>query len=111
MDTEKVSNRIYSLFESKWCQEHIVSSSILLKKRVLTRKEILDLKQDFETYFVQYRTFDNNSEEKVKKLQEVIKELNQLANALDETDKDESESEQKKILNCMQFFSFQKRKG
>ena len=98
MDTKKVSDQIYSLFESKWCQEHIVSSSILLKKRVLTRKEILDLKQDFETYFVQYRTFDNNSEEKVKKLQEVIKELNQLANALDETDKDESESEQKKSL-------------
>ena len=111
MDTKKVSDRIYSLFESKWCQEHIASASLLLKKRVLTRKEILDLKQDFETYFVQYRTFDNNSEEKVKKLQEVIKELNQLAYALDETDRDESESEPKKIFNCMQFFSFQKRKG
>ena len=83
MDNEQVSEKIFSILELEWCQEHIFSASLLSKKK-LTKSDILALKQDFETYFVQYRTFDNNSEEKVGKLQRVIQELNELTLSFDQ---------------------------
>ena len=99
MDNEKVSGNFFSIFEPAWCQEHILSASLLLdNKKKLTKSEILALKQDFETYFVQYRSFDNNSEEKVSKLQMAIRELNELAQSLDNIEQSESESEAKRSL-------------
>ena len=98
MDNHQVSEQIFSIFEPEWCQEHIVSSSLLFNKKKLTKSEILALKQDFETYFVQYRTFDNNSEEKINKLQNAIKELNEMAHSLDSIEQNVNESEAKKSL-------------
>ena len=97
MDNEQVSEKIFSILELEWCQEHIFSASLLSKKK-LTKSDILALKQDFETYFVQYRTFDNNSEEKVGKLQRVIQELNELTLSFDQIVQEESESEAKRSL-------------
>ena len=93
MDNNQVSGKIFSIFEPEWCQEHIFSASLLLNKNKLTKSDILALKQDFETYFVQYRTFDNNSEEKVNKLQKAIMELNEMAHSIDSIEKKESENE------------------
>ena len=110
MDNEQVSEKVFSIFEPEWCQEHIFSASLLLNKKKLTKSDILALKLDFETYFVQYRTFDNNSEEKVDKLQKAIQVLNEMVNSLDNIEERESESESKKSLVVCSSSVFKKEK-
>ena len=39
MDNEKVSGNFFSIFEPAWCQEHILSASLLLdNKKKLTKR-------------------------------------------------------------------------
>ena len=82
MDTEQVSAKIYSFLDKKWCEENITSLNLLSEKSSLTKNDILTIKQEFEVNFVQYQTFDDQSEETVFQLQQVIRELDEIASLI-----------------------------
>lgn len=108
MNAEQVSAKLFSIVDSKWCLEHIPSSALLSKKEFLSKSEILTIKQDFETFFVQYRTFDDQSEKMVSGLKEIIKELSDIANSSRIEEQIEIESEPQKSFNVCSSSVFKK---